>query len=121
MPGGGRQAGRGGAGLTAAQPVVSTAIVGALTIEELRADLGALSVRLDDEVLARLGHHPRGVAVAEPVPLNIKVLIVGAVARQTWSIETVNRFPAEAIASSPLSTVPSRTMPGGGTVWPRSS
>ena len=35
-------------------PVVSTAIVGALTIEELRSDLGALSVRLDDEVVARL-------------------------------------------------------------------
>ena len=35
-------------------PAVSTAIVGALTIEELRSDLGALSVDLDDEVLARL-------------------------------------------------------------------
>ncbi|HEU4423317.1 MAG TPA: aldo/keto reductase [Pilimelia sp.] len=35
-------------------PVVSTAIVGAHTVEELRADLGALSVRLDDEALARL-------------------------------------------------------------------
>jgi aryl-alcohol dehydrogenase-like predicted oxidoreductase len=35
-------------------PVVSTAIVGALTIEELRSDLDALSVQLDDEVLARL-------------------------------------------------------------------
>jgi aryl-alcohol dehydrogenase-like predicted oxidoreductase len=35
-------------------PVVSTTIVGAMTIEELRSDLGALSVRLDDEVLARL-------------------------------------------------------------------
>jgi aryl-alcohol dehydrogenase-like predicted oxidoreductase len=35
-------------------PVVSTAIVGALTIEELRSDLGALSVQLDDEVLTRL-------------------------------------------------------------------
>ena len=35
-------------------PVVSTAIVGAHTVEELRADLGALSVRLDDDALARL-------------------------------------------------------------------
>jgi aryl-alcohol dehydrogenase-like predicted oxidoreductase len=35
-------------------PVVSTAIVGAMTIEELRSDLGALSVRLDDEVAERL-------------------------------------------------------------------
>jgi aryl-alcohol dehydrogenase-like predicted oxidoreductase len=35
-------------------PVVSTAIVGAMTIEELRLDLGALSVQLDDETLARL-------------------------------------------------------------------
>ena len=35
-------------------PVVSTAIVGALTIDELRADLGALAVRLDDDIVARL-------------------------------------------------------------------
>ena len=35
-------------------PVVSTTIVGATTIEELRADLGALSVQLDAEVLERL-------------------------------------------------------------------
>jgi aryl-alcohol dehydrogenase-like predicted oxidoreductase len=35
-------------------PVVSTAIVGALSIEELRSDLGALSTQLDDDVLARL-------------------------------------------------------------------
>jgi aryl-alcohol dehydrogenase-like predicted oxidoreductase len=35
-------------------PVVSTTIVGALSIEELRADLGALSVRLDDAVVERL-------------------------------------------------------------------
>ena len=35
-------------------PVVSTAIVGAMTIEELRADLGALSVQLDAEVVERL-------------------------------------------------------------------
>jgi aryl-alcohol dehydrogenase-like predicted oxidoreductase len=35
-------------------PVVSTAIVGAMTIEELQADLGALSVQLDDEVAERL-------------------------------------------------------------------
>jgi aryl-alcohol dehydrogenase-like predicted oxidoreductase len=35
-------------------PVVSTAIVGALTIDELQADLGALSVQLDDEAMRRL-------------------------------------------------------------------
>ena len=35
-------------------PVVSTAIVGAMTIEELRSDLGALSVQLDAEVVERL-------------------------------------------------------------------
>ena len=35
-------------------PVVSTAIVGATTIEELRSDLGALSVQLDVEVMDRL-------------------------------------------------------------------
>ena len=35
-------------------PVVSSAIVGALTIEELHADLGALSVQLDAEVVERL-------------------------------------------------------------------
>jgi aryl-alcohol dehydrogenase-like predicted oxidoreductase len=35
-------------------PVVSTAIVGAMTIEELQSDLGALSVQLDDEVTERL-------------------------------------------------------------------
>ncbi len=35
-------------------PVVSTAIVGAMTIEELRSDLGALSVQLDAEVMERL-------------------------------------------------------------------
>jgi aryl-alcohol dehydrogenase-like predicted oxidoreductase len=35
-------------------PVVSTAIVGAMTVEELKADLGALSVQLDDEVAQRL-------------------------------------------------------------------
>jgi aryl-alcohol dehydrogenase-like predicted oxidoreductase len=35
-------------------PVVSTAIVGALTIDELQADLGALSVQLDDEAMQRL-------------------------------------------------------------------
>ncbi|MCW6003983.1 aldo/keto reductase [Micromonospora sp. CPCC 205371] len=37
-------------------PAVSTAIIGAMTIEELRADLGALPVRLDDEVSKRLDH-----------------------------------------------------------------
>src|SRR4051812_7959882 len=36
-------------------PVVSTTIVGAMTIEELRADLGALAVHLDDELVQRLG------------------------------------------------------------------
>jgi aryl-alcohol dehydrogenase-like predicted oxidoreductase len=35
-------------------PVVSTTIVGATTIKEVRADLGALSVHLDAEVVARL-------------------------------------------------------------------
>jgi aryl-alcohol dehydrogenase-like predicted oxidoreductase len=35
-------------------PVVSTAIVGATTIEELRSDLGALSVQLDPEAMERL-------------------------------------------------------------------
>jgi aryl-alcohol dehydrogenase-like predicted oxidoreductase len=35
-------------------PVVSTAIVGAMTIEELRSDLGALSVELDAEAMERL-------------------------------------------------------------------
>ena len=35
-------------------PVVSTAIVGAMTIEELRSIRGALSVQLDDEVVERL-------------------------------------------------------------------
>jgi aryl-alcohol dehydrogenase-like predicted oxidoreductase len=35
-------------------PVVSTTIVGAMTSEELRADLGALSVQLDDEVMEQL-------------------------------------------------------------------
>jgi aryl-alcohol dehydrogenase-like predicted oxidoreductase len=35
-------------------PVVSTTIVGATTIEELRADLGALTVQLDAEVVERL-------------------------------------------------------------------
>jgi aryl-alcohol dehydrogenase-like predicted oxidoreductase len=35
-------------------PVVSTAIVGATTSEELRSNLGALSVQVDDEVVERL-------------------------------------------------------------------
>ena len=35
-------------------PVVSTAILGALTIEELRLDLDALSVQLDAEFVERL-------------------------------------------------------------------
>jgi aryl-alcohol dehydrogenase-like predicted oxidoreductase len=35
-------------------PVVSTTIVGATTIEELQADLGALTVQLDAEVVERL-------------------------------------------------------------------
>jgi aryl-alcohol dehydrogenase-like predicted oxidoreductase len=35
-------------------PVVSTTIVGAMTSEELRADPGALSVQLDDEVMEQL-------------------------------------------------------------------
>jgi aryl-alcohol dehydrogenase-like predicted oxidoreductase len=35
-------------------PVVSTTIVGAMTIEELHSDLSALSVHLDDEIAVRL-------------------------------------------------------------------
>jgi aryl-alcohol dehydrogenase-like predicted oxidoreductase len=35
-------------------PVVSTTIVGAMTIEELHSDLGALSVHLDDAIAERL-------------------------------------------------------------------
>ena len=35
-------------------PVVSATIVGAMTIEELQADLGALSVQLDEDALQRL-------------------------------------------------------------------
>jgi aryl-alcohol dehydrogenase-like predicted oxidoreductase len=35
-------------------PVVSTTIVGATTVEELRSDLDALSVRLDDDVMKHL-------------------------------------------------------------------
>jgi aryl-alcohol dehydrogenase-like predicted oxidoreductase len=35
-------------------PVVSTTIVGAMTIEELRLDLRALAVQLDTEVVERL-------------------------------------------------------------------
>jgi aryl-alcohol dehydrogenase-like predicted oxidoreductase len=35
-------------------PVVSTTVVGATTIEELRSDLGALSVQLDAEAVERL-------------------------------------------------------------------
>jgi aryl-alcohol dehydrogenase-like predicted oxidoreductase len=35
-------------------PVVSTTIVGATTIEKLRSDLGALTVQLDAEVVERL-------------------------------------------------------------------
>ena len=35
-------------------PVVATTVVGATTSEELRADLGGLSVQLDDEVVERL-------------------------------------------------------------------
>ena len=35
-------------------PAVSATIMGAMTIEELRANLGALSVHLDDDALQRL-------------------------------------------------------------------
>jgi len=35
-------------------PVVSTTIVGAMTIEELRSDLTALSVKVDDDIAERL-------------------------------------------------------------------
>ena len=54
MPGVGGEAGGGGAGLAAAEPCLSTTIVGATTIEELRSDLGALSMQLDAEVVERL-------------------------------------------------------------------
>jgi aryl-alcohol dehydrogenase-like predicted oxidoreductase len=37
-----------------ANPVVSATIVGAMTIDELQADLGGLSVQLDEEFLQRL-------------------------------------------------------------------
>lgn len=35
-------------------PVVSTTIVGATAVEELRSDLDGLSVRLDDDVMKHL-------------------------------------------------------------------
>jgi aryl-alcohol dehydrogenase-like predicted oxidoreductase len=35
-------------------PAVSAAIIGAMTIEELQVDLGALSVQLDAEIMERL-------------------------------------------------------------------
>jgi aryl-alcohol dehydrogenase-like predicted oxidoreductase len=35
-------------------PVVATTVVGATTIEELQSDLGALSVKLDADVVERL-------------------------------------------------------------------
>ena len=35
-------------------PVVSSTIVGAMTIHELQADLGALSVQLDEDTLQQL-------------------------------------------------------------------
>jgi len=35
-------------------PVVSATIMGAMTVQELRANLGAVTVRLDDDVLRRL-------------------------------------------------------------------
>jgi hypothetical protein len=41
-------------GTSLRNPVVSTTIVGATTIEELQADLGALTVQLDAEVVERL-------------------------------------------------------------------
>ena len=37
-----------------ANPVVSATTVGAMTIDELQADLGALSVQLDEEIMHRL-------------------------------------------------------------------
>ena len=54
VPGAGRAACGRGAGLAAAQPCRASTIVGAMTIEELRPDLAALSVQLDDEVMERL-------------------------------------------------------------------
>ena len=53
-------------------PVVSSAIVGALTVEELHADLGALSVQLDAEVVERLDEiwpGPGDLEIVERVPL----------------------------------------------------
>ena len=54
-------------------PVVSTTVVGATTIEELQSDLGALSVQLDTEVAERLdriwpgpGEAPAGVRLVRP-------------------------------------------------------
>ena len=61
-------------------PVVSSTIVGAMTIDELHADLGALSVQLDEDTLQRLdriwpargkprrptpGEHPPGAAMQQ--------------------------------------------------------
>ena len=54
MPGDWRGTGACGVGVVAANPVVSSTIVGAMTIEELQADLGALSVQLDEDTLQRL-------------------------------------------------------------------
>ena len=49
----GDASGRSG-GVAAANSVVSTTIVEAMTLEELRSGLGALLVRLDDEIVEQL-------------------------------------------------------------------
>jgi aryl-alcohol dehydrogenase-like predicted oxidoreductase len=49
----GDASGRSG-GVAAANSVVSTTIVEAMTLEELRSGLGALLVQLDDEILEQL-------------------------------------------------------------------
>jgi diketogulonate reductase-like aldo/keto reductase len=59
-------------------PVVSTAIVGALTIEELQADLGALSVQLDAEAVERLDQiwpGPGGSRGLEPLTFSLRRLL----------------------------------------------
>lgn len=47
-----------------ANPVVATTVVGAMTVEELQADLDALAVALDAEVMERLDRIWPGPGVA---------------------------------------------------------
>ncbi len=75
VPGARRQAGGGGAGLAVAESVVSAAIVGPRTSEELRLDLGTLSLQLDTRRhrttrpdLARPGEAPREHASGKGAP-----------------------------------------------------